>query len=90
MKWKITDFPTNAEEFEKAIEVEDANGETLPDWDELQPLLAEMKAQYAYLEPRRQAYDRLNQFELIGEDAINGTTKHRDAIQAIKDKHPKG
>jgi formylmethanofuran:tetrahydromethanopterin formyltransferase len=43
----------------------------------------------AYKEKRKVEYDKLNQFELIGEDSINGTTNHRDAIIAIKDKYPK-
>ena len=40
-------------------------------------------------ENRQAEYAKLNQFELIGEDSINGTTKHKDAILAIKAKHPK-
>jgi len=44
----------------------------------------------AYSRSRKEEYDKLNQFELIGEDSINGTTNHRDAIIAIKDKYPKG
>ncbi len=54
---------------------------------------AELKADFnskQYQRDRKKEYDKLNQFELIGEDSINGTTKHRDAIQAIKDKFPKG
>ena len=42
-----------------------------------------------YQRDRKVEYDKLNQFELIGEDSINGTTNHRDAIIAIKDKYPK-
>ncbi|MDP6772614.1 MAG: hypothetical protein QF704_18035, partial [Anaerolineales bacterium] len=44
----------------------------------------------AYSRSRKVEYDKLNQFELIGEDSINGTTNHRDAILAIKEKYPKG
>ena len=43
----------------------------------------------AYKEKRKEEYNALNQFELIGEDSINGTTNHKDAILAIKAKHPK-
>ena len=43
----------------------------------------------AYKEKRKAEYDALNQFELIGEDSINGTSKHKDAILAIKARHPK-
>jgi len=53
---------------------------------------AEMQAEYdskQYQRDRKAEYDKLNQFELIGEDSINGTTNHRDAIIAIKDKYPK-
>ncbi len=42
-----------------------------------------------WADKRREEYDQLNQFELIGEDSINGTTNHKDAILAIKAKYPK-
>ena len=42
-----------------------------------------------YSQKRIEEYDALNQFELIGEDSINGTTNHKDAILAIKAKYPK-
>ena len=45
--------------------------------------------QLGYAEKRKAEYDQLNQFELIGEDSINGTTNHKDAILAIKAKYPK-
>ena len=54
---------------------------------------AELKTAYdalAYARSRKVEYDKLNQFELISDDSINGTTLHRDAILAIKDKYPKG
>ena len=38
---------------------------------------------------RKAEYDKLNQFELISDDSINGTTTHKDAILAIKAAHPK-
>ncbi|HCG91950.1 MAG TPA: hypothetical protein DEZ08_08980 [Dehalococcoidia bacterium] len=44
----------------------------------------------AYARARKAKYDALNQFELISDDAINGTTTHKDAIVAIKAKYPKG
>ena len=34
-------------------------------------------------------YDALNQFELMTDDAANGTTAHADAIAVIKTKWPK-
>jgi len=42
-----------------------------------------------YAELRAARYAKLNQFELISNDAINGTTTHRDAVLAIKAKYPK-
>ena len=38
---------------------------------------------------RLSEYLSLNQFELISDDSINGTTTHKDAILAIKAKYPK-
>jgi len=51
-----------------------------------------MQAEYdaqEYARNRRTEYDALNQFELISDDTINGTTTHKDAIEAIKAKYPK-
>ncbi len=69
------------------------NGTTPISKSDIQAKQAELKADFdskQYQRDRKKEYDKLNQFELIGEDSINGTTKHRDAIQAIKDKFPKG
>ncbi len=43
----------------------------------------------AYARARKAKYDALNQFELISDDSINGTTTHKDAILAIKSEFPK-
>ena len=61
------------------------DGELAVAWAEIE---ANQKAT-KYQRDRKAEYDKLNQFELIGEDSINGTTNHRDAILAIKDKYPK-
>ena len=42
-----------------------------------------------YAENREVAYNALNQFELISDDSIRGTTTHKDAIITIKVKYPK-
>lgn len=42
-----------------------------------------------YQRNRLEDYWELNQFELISDDTINGTTTHKDAIEAIKTKWPK-
>ena len=51
-------------------------------------LQAEYDAQ-EYARNRKAEYDALNQFELISDDANNGTTTHKDAVNAIKTKYPK-
>ena len=54
--------------------------------------VARLQAEYdanAYARSRKAAYDALNQLELISDDAINGTTTHKDAILAIKAEFPK-
>ena len=62
------------------------------DESKIAPEMARLKAEYEndYSRKRKAEYDQLNQFELIGEDSINGTTNHKDAILAIKAKYPKG
>ena len=59
---------------------------------DIQAKQAELKTAYdalAYSRSRKEEYDQLNQFELISDDSINGTTTHKDAILAIKAKYPK-
>jgi len=51
-------------------------------------LQAEFDSQ-EYARNRKSEYDALNQFELISDDDINGTTTHKDAIVAVKTKWPK-
>jgi hypothetical protein len=63
-----------------------------PTWAEVEAELTILRAEYAakdYSRKRKEAYDQLNQFELIGEDSINGTTNHKNAILEIKAKYPK-
>ena len=43
----------------------------------------------AYARSRKAAYDALNQFELMTDDARDGTTTHAEAIEAIKAEFPK-
>ena len=80
---------------------DDGEGAYIKEWrsDKPQPSAEAIKTaqdeydtEYASLEyarKRKAEYDQLNQFELIGEDSINGTTNHKDAILAIKAKYPK-
>ena len=59
---------------------------------DIEAKMVELNAAYdalAYSRNRKEEYDQLNQFELISDDSINGTTTHKDAILAIKTKYPK-
>ena len=63
-----------------------------PSQEELDAKIVELKAEHetqTYARNRKDSYDDLNQFELISNDAINGTTTHKDAVEAIKTKWPK-
>ena len=63
-----------------------------PTEEELNTEIARLQSEYDsqdYARKRKAEYNALNQFELISDDAINGTTTHRDAILAIKSKYPK-
>ena len=60
--------------------------------EQIQEKLVEVQAEYdaqEYARNRFQEYNRLNQFELMTDDAANSTTTHADAIEAIKTKWPK-
>jgi len=66
--------------------------QTKPTESEVDAKVAELQATYDaldYSRKRKVEYDQLNQFELISDDSINGTTTHKDAILAIKTKYPK-
>ena len=59
---------------------------------DIEAKMVEVQAAYDaqdYARSRKIEYDQLNQFELISDDSINGTTTHKDAILAIKTKYPK-
>jgi hypothetical protein len=63
-----------------------------PTEKELEAEIKRLKAEYDlqdYARKRKAEYNQLNQFELIANDAINGTTTYKDAIIAIKEKYPK-
>ena len=66
--------------------------QTKPTESEVTAKVNELQASYDakdYARKRKAKYDALNQFELISDDAINGTTTHKDAILAIKAEFPK-
>ena len=65
---------------------------TQPTQSEIDAEIARLQAEYdaqEYARNRKIEYDALNQFELISDDTINGTSTHKDAIEAIKAKYPK-
>ena len=71
----------------------DANGESVV-LDELaitaeSTRLQDAHDRLAYSRSRKKAYNALNQFELMTDDAANSTTTHADAIAAIKAEFPK-
>ena len=65
--------------------------ETLADAEEAQAAIDKaLWDTQEYARDRKAEYDALNQFELMTDDAANGTTTHADAIEVIKKKYPKG
>ena len=61
-------------------------------WAELVIEVTRLETEYdaqEYARKRKAEYDALNQFELISDDDVNGTTTHKDAIEAVKTKWPK-
>jgi hypothetical protein len=66
--------------------------QTKPKEAEIDAEIIRLQAEYdaqEYARSRKAEYDALNQFELISDDANNGTTTHKDAVNAIKTKYPK-
>ena len=85
--WKYSSFTENKNySFNKDVILENITKE------QIQEKLVEVQAEYdaqEYARNRFQEYNRLNQFELMTDDAANSTTTHADAIEAIKTKWPK-
>ena len=63
-------------------------GERLLTIEDSPDILAKIEAT-KYQIDRKVEYDKLNQFELQYDDSLDGGTRWKDAIQAIKDKYPK-
>ena len=91
--WTVTETP-EGEVFDpkysySPVDGVAVKGDLIPiDTVEVNRLEAEFVATQ-YSRDRKAKYDQLNQFELISDDSINGTTTHKDAILAIKAAHPK-
>ena len=83
--------------FDKGILIQNAKNagfvdieiKELDDYDLRLLIEGEHEASLTYADFRKQEYDKLNQWELVSDDSINGTTTHKDAILAIKAKYPK-
>jgi len=89
---KISSWSQNPDEGFSGIQYEGVDGFVLPSEAELIEETKVLQAEYdvqEYARNRKAEYDLLNQFELISDDDVNGTTTHKDAIAAIKAKYPK-
>lgn len=63
-----------------------------PTEEELQAEIVRLQAEWdsqEYARSRKAEYDKLNQFEMQFDDAVNGTNTWIDAINAIKARFPK-
>lgn len=63
-----------------------------PSMEDILAKQAELQAEYdnnEYQRLRKAEYDKLNQYEMMFDDQLNGTTTWVDAINAIKAQYPK-
>jgi len=62
-------------------------------WGELVIEVTRLQAEYdaqAYARNRASAYDSIgNQLDMIYKDNLNGTTTHKESVEAVKAKYPK-
>ena len=70
------------------VKVEITEAELQDIFDKSVELEAKAKSE-EYIGLRRTEYNQLNQFELMHDDKVNGTTSWLDAIDAIKIRYPK-
>lgn len=86
--WSVT----NSEQTYEGLVWDESNEDTLPSEAEVQAKMDEIQAQRdatLYQRLRKAEYDKLNQYELMFDDKINGTTKWQEAINNIKLRYPK-
>ena len=77
---------------EHHVMLELREGGKTPTQEEIDAAVIRVQAEFdanQYARNREAEYGALNQFELISDDDVNGTTTHKDAIAAIKAKWPK-
>ena len=82
----------NSEQTYEGLVWDESNEEDAPTEAEVQAKMDEIQAQRdatLYQRLRKAEYDKLNQYELMFDDKINGTTKWQEAINEIKARYPK-
>lgn len=68
------------------------SSETQPTEEAIEAAHTQWQADYdskEYARLRKKKYDQLNQYEMMFDDQVNGTTTWVDAINAIKAEYPK-
>jgi hypothetical protein len=91
-KWAGSHWQGNGKTYNDILWL-DTSPITKPSEEEVNTEVVRLQTEYdaqEYARNRKAEYDALNQFELISDDDVNGTTTHKDAIAAIKTKYPKG
>lgn len=71
---------------------DETNEAEAPTYEEVLAKTEEMRAERlatAYQRKRKKEYNKLNQYDLMYQDKVNGTNKWGEAIEAIKAKYPK-
>ena len=80
----------NAEDFEQITWF---NGTTVISKSDIEAKIVELQAEFdaqAYARNRASAYDSIgDQLDMIYKDNLNGTTTHKDSVEAVKAKFPK-
>lgn len=86
--WSVT----NSEQTYEGLVWDESNEDDAPTEAEVQAKMDEIQAQRdatLYQRLRKAEYNKLNQYELMFDDKINGTTKWEEAINEIKARYPK-
>ena len=86
--WSVT----NDEQTYDGLVWFESNEEDAPTEAEVQAKMDEIQARRdatEYQRLRKAEYDKLNQFELMFDDKINGTNTWQEAIDEIKARYPK-
>jgi hypothetical protein len=88
----VCDAYSTKESFERTYKSLSESNPTIT-WEQVNSEIIRLEKEFSdneYARNRASAYDSIgNQLDMIYKDNLNGTTTHKDSVEAVKAKYPK-